>query len=64
MASDPYRQQAQKGTSGCLIIGVLNNGHFLLNVPAMLQYVIKGYVILIAVAIDQASPSRSRDSCS
>jgi len=47
---------------GCLIIGVLNNGLFLLNVPPMLQYVIKGYVILIAVAIDQASAPRNRDS--
>lgn len=45
---------------GCLIIGVLNNGLFLLNVPPMLQYVIKGYVILVAVAIDQASAPRNR----
>jgi ribose transport system permease protein len=47
---------------GCLIIGVLNNGLFLLNVPPMLQYVIKGYVILVAVAIDQVSSARTRDS--
>ncbi|HWA28066.1 MAG TPA: ribose ABC transporter permease [Lacunisphaera sp.] len=46
---------------GCLIIGVLNNGLFLLNVPPMLQYVIKGYVILLAVALDRLNAS-ARDS--
>jgi ribose transport system permease protein len=39
---------------GCLIIGVLNNGLFLLNVSPFWQQVIKGIVILIAVAIDRA----------
>ena len=38
---------------GCLIIGVLNNGLFLLNVSPFWQQVIKGAVILIAVAIDK-----------
>jgi ribose transport system permease protein len=38
---------------GCLIIGVLNNGLFLLNVSPFWQQVIKGLVILIAVAIDR-----------
>ena len=38
---------------GCLIIGVLNNGLFLLNVSPFWQQVIKGLVILIAVAIDK-----------
>ena len=47
---------------GCLIIGVLNNGLFLLNVSPFWQLVIKGYVILIAVAIDQASAPRNRDA--
>lgn len=47
---------------GCLIIGVLNNGLFLLNVSPFWQLVIKGYVILVAVAIDQASAPRNRDS--
>jgi ribose transport system permease protein len=38
---------------GCLIIGVLNNGLFLLNVSPFWQQVIKGFVILLAVAIDK-----------
>ena len=46
---------------GCLIIGVLNNGLFLLNVSPFWQQVIKGGVILLAVAIDKLN-SRSRDS--
>jgi ribose transport system permease protein len=38
---------------GCLIIGVLNNGLFLLNVSPFWQQVIKGCVILLAVVIDR-----------
>lgn len=38
---------------GCLIIGVLNNGLVLLGVSPDWQLVVKGGVILIAVAIDQ-----------
>jgi ribose transport system permease protein len=38
---------------GCLIIGVLNNGLFLLEVPSALQLVVKGAVILVAVAVDK-----------
>lgn len=38
---------------GCLIIGVLNNGLFLLNVSPFWQQIIKGIVILSAVAIDK-----------
>jgi ribose transport system permease protein len=38
---------------GCLIIGVLNNGLFLLNVSPFWQQVVKGFVILIAVAVDR-----------
>jgi ribose transport system permease protein len=38
---------------GCLIIGVLNNGLFLLNVSPFWQQVVKGFVILAAVAIDR-----------
>jgi ribose transport system permease protein len=38
---------------GCLIIGVLNNGLVLLGVSPDWQLVVKGCVILIAVAIDQ-----------
>lgn len=45
---------------GCLIIGVLNNGLFLLNVSPFWQQVVKGLVILAAVAIDKAS-SRHRE---
>ncbi len=46
---------------GCLIIGVLNNGLFLLNVSPFWQQVIKGVVILLAVAIDKMN-ARGRDS--
>jgi ribose transport system permease protein len=46
---------------GCLIIGVLNNGLFLLDVSPFWQQVIKGAVILLAVAIDKLSASE-RDS--
>jgi len=38
---------------GCLIIGVLNNGLFLLNVSPFWQQIIKGIVILAAVALDK-----------
>ena len=38
---------------GCLIIGVLNNGLFLLNVSPFWQQVVKGTVIIVAVAIDR-----------
>ena len=38
---------------GCLIIGVLNNGLFLLDVSPFWQQVIKGLVILGAVAMDR-----------
>jgi ribose transport system permease protein len=40
---------------GCLIIGVLNNGLVLLEVSPFWQQVIKGFVILVAVALDKAS---------
>jgi ribose transport system permease protein len=38
---------------GCLIIGVLNNGLVLLEVSPFWQQVIKGLVILVAVALDK-----------
>jgi ribose transport system permease protein len=38
---------------GCLIIGVLNNGLFLLDVSPFWQQVVKGVVILGAVALDK-----------
>ena len=40
---------------GCLIIGVLNNGLVLLEVSPFWQQVIKGVVILFAVAVDRAT---------
>ena len=44
---------------GCLIIGVLNNGLFLLNVSPFWQQIIKGFVILAAVAIDKMNQKKS-----
>lgn len=38
---------------GCLIIGVLNDGLFLLDVSPFWQQVVKGFVILAAVAADK-----------
>lgn len=46
---------------GCLIIGVLNNGLFLLNVSPFWQQVIKGGVILLAVAIDKMNSKGEAD---
>jgi ribose transport system permease protein len=43
---------------GCLIIGVLNNGLFLLNVSPFWQQVVKGFVILGAVAVDRMGARR------
>jgi ribose transport system permease protein len=43
---------------GCLIIGVLNNGLFLLNVSPFWQQVVKGGVILVAVALDKMNVSK------
>jgi ribose transport system permease protein len=38
---------------GCLIIGVLNNGLTLLNVSPFWQQIVKGLVIVVAVALDR-----------
>jgi len=43
---------------GCLIIGILNNGLVLLEVSPFWQQVIKGFVILIAVAVDKAGTEK------
>jgi ribose transport system permease protein len=43
---------------GCLIIGVLNNGLVLLGVSSDWQLVVKGVVIIVAVAVDRASAAR------
>jgi ribose transport system permease protein len=45
--------------TGCLIIGVLNNGLVLLEVSPFWQQVIKGGVILAAVAIDKVNSRRT-----
>lgn len=42
---------------GCMIIGVLNSGLVLLNVSPFWQQVVKGVVILVAVAIDRMRES-------
>lgn len=44
---------------GCLIIGVLNNGLVLLEVSPFWQQVIKGLVILVAVALDKVGEKRT-----
>jgi len=43
---------------GCLIIGVLNSGLVLLDVSSFWQQVIKGLVILAAVAVDKLGSKR------
>lgn len=45
---------------GCLIIGVLNNGLFLLGVSPFWQQVIKGLVIVAAVALDRMGAVKER----
>jgi ribose transport system permease protein len=45
--------------TGCLIIGVLNNGLVLMEVSPFWQQVIKGLVILVAVAVDRMSARRT-----
>jgi len=47
---------------GCLIIGVLNNGLALLDVSPFWQQVIKGLVILVAVAMDRIGAREERAS--
>ncbi|WP_219415679.1 ABC transporter permease subunit [Pseudonocardia nigra] len=45
---------------GALIIGVLSNGLVLMNVPFFTQLIIKGAVIVLAVALDSLKNWRSR----
>jgi ribose transport system permease protein len=45
---------------GALIIGVLNNGLVLMNVPFFYQLIIKGAVIIVAVLLDRIRSSRVR----
>ena len=49
------RGSVMRTVIGCLIIGVLNNGLFILNVSPFWQQVVKGFVILSAVATDRMS---------
>jgi ribose transport system permease protein len=44
---------------GALIIGVLSNGLVLMNVPFFTQLIIKGAVIIVAVALDSLKNWRS-----
>jgi ribose transport system permease protein len=45
---------------GALIIGVLNNGLVLMNVPFFYQLIIKGAVIIAAILLDRIRSSRVR----
>jgi ribose transport system permease protein len=45
---------------GCLIIGVLNNGLTLLNVSPFWQQIVKGLVIIVAVALDRFGSGKER----
>ena len=45
---------------GALIIGVLNNGLVLMNVPFFYQLIIKGAVIIVAILLDRIRSSRVR----
>jgi ribose transport system permease protein len=45
---------------GALIIGVLNNGLVLMDVPFFYQLIIKGAVIIVAVLLDRIRSSRIR----
>ena len=45
---------------GVLLIGVLNNGLVLLNVPSWIQLIIIGLILVTAVAFDQFARSRNQ----
>ena len=45
---------------GCLVIGVLNNGMNLLGIDSSWQYVVKGFVVLLAVYIDYIKKEKSK----
>jgi len=48
--------------AGALLMGSLNNGMSLMNVPTFYQDTARGVVLLLAVAIDQLSRRRTRRS--
>ena len=45
---------------GALLMGSLNNGMSLMNVPIFYQDTARGVVLLLAVAVDQFSRRRAR----
>jgi ribose transport system permease protein len=45
---------------GALIIGVINNGMNLLNVPSFYQQIVKGAVILVALLIERVASSNTK----
>ena len=47
---------------GALLMGSLNNGMSLMNVPTFYQDTARGVVLLLAVAVDQFSRRRIRGS--
>ena len=45
---------------GCFIMGIMNNGMSIMGVSVDFQQAIKGFVILIAVALDMAAKSKKK----
>ena len=45
---------------GALVMASLDNGMSLMNLPIMIQYIIKGMILLLAVWVDIATKKRSR----
>jgi putative multiple sugar transport system permease protein len=45
---------------GALVMGVLNNGMSIMGVGSDMQMIIKGFVLLVAVAFDVLSKNRAR----
>lgn len=46
---------------GALLIAVLNNGMTLININSNIQFVVKGFLILMAVLLDQSGDRTRRD---
>ena len=55
----PAGAAASSALVGALLMGSLNNGMSLMNVPTFYQDTARGIVLLLAVAIDQLSRRRS-----
>ena len=45
---------------GCFIMGIMNNGMSIMGIPVDYQQVVKGLVVLFAVAIDMVSKSKKK----